>query len=79
MEKEELFFSPVNPEVLQAHDIARKLFEDFRACTDPLTKQVFKGMVYDALDFEKDLKLKSQAQHAVNLLHSLETPVVSRN
>ena len=79
MAKEIILFSQIDPEVLEARETATKLLIEFRKCTDPLTKKVFKEMVYDALDREAELRLRSRAKEAVNMLHELETPGINLN
>ena len=68
-----------DPEVLQAQDTAIKLLREFKSCQDPLTKKVFKEMVYDALDYEAELRMKSRAKNAVEMLHELQKPEVCKN
>lgn len=69
----------VEPEVREAQETAIKLLREFKACTDPLTKNVFKGMVCDALDYESELRPRSRAKQEISKLHDLEKPNISAN
>lgn len=79
MEKEVIPIKLPNPEILEAHDTARKLLRGFSLCTDPLTKKAVKGMVYDALEYEAELRLRSRAKDLVETLHNLQKPHINSN
>lgn len=79
MVREVFLFSQVDPRVLEAHDVAKKLFGAYRLCNDSLTRKVFKGMVFDALEYEAELKLKLRAKDEVEILHDLQKPKVNLN
>jgi hypothetical protein len=68
-----------DPEVLEAQDSAKKLFQEYRECTDSLMIKVFKEMVFDALEFEAEARLRSRARNAVEMLHELQKPLISEN
>jgi cell fate (sporulation/competence/biofilm development) regulator YlbF (YheA/YmcA/DUF963 family) len=69
----------VEPEVREAQETAIKLLREFKSCQDPLTKKVFKGMAFDALEFEAELRSRSRAKEAVKMLHDLQKPDISLN
>jgi hypothetical protein len=79
MIKEIMPINPVDPEILEAHDTAKKLIRECGSCQDSLTKKIFKNMALDELDYEKELKLKSQAKYAVDMLHGLTETSVNLN
>jgi hypothetical protein len=79
MIKEVMQFSQIDPDVLEARSVARKLLGAFRICEDPLTKKALKGMVFDAFDFEAELELKARARDAIKMLNDLKRPEISKN
>lgn len=68
-----------DPEILEAQKIATELLREFKASTDPLTKLAIKVMVYDALNYEAELRLKSRAKDMVENLHNLQNPNINPN
>jgi len=76
---EEMGYGQVDFDVVEARSTTRKLLNAFRTASDPLVKRVLKGMVFDALDHEAELRVRSQAKHTVQILHEVKAPEISKN
>ena len=79
MGKELMTISLPDPEVSQAQETAVKLLREFKSCQDPLTRKAVKGMVYDALKYEVELRSRARAKEAVKDLHELQRPNINLN
>ena len=79
MTRELVQLSLPDPEVLRAQDATIKLLREFKSCQDSLTKKAVKEMVYNALDRETELRLRSKAQDEVKKLHDLQKPNIIPN
>lgn len=79
MERASILISLPDPEVLEAQETAMKLLREFKSCQDPLTKKAVKGMVYDALGYEVELRLKCRAKKEVKNLHEIQNPNINPN
>jgi len=76
---EEMGYGQVDFDVVEARSTTRKLLNAFRTASDPLVKKVLKEMAFDALDFENEVRVRSQAKQAVQMLHEIKMPQISKN
>lgn len=72
-------YGQVDFDVVEARSTTRKLLNAFRTASDPLVKKVLKEMAFDALDFENEVRVRSQAKQAVQMLHEIKMPQISKN
>lgn len=79
MIKDILEYSQIDFDLVEARGTTRKLLNAFRTASDPLVKKVLKGMVFDAVDFEAEVRVRSQAKQAVQMLHEIKMPKISKN
>jgi hypothetical protein len=79
MAKEIMPVTLPDPEISRAQETTMKLLREFSSCQDPLTKKAFRGMVYDALEYEKGLRSKLRAEKAVKQLHEILKPAINSN
>jgi len=77
--KEILEYSQIDPEVEVARLVSRKLFGALRLIQDPSVKKAFKGMVLGALEFEKELRIKSRARNMVGFIREFKNPEIDKN
>ena len=67
------------PEIMEAREVSLKLLQFFRQSTDLLLRKAIKKMVYDALEYQTELILKTRAKQEVKNFHELFNPVINPN
>jgi hypothetical protein len=79
MSKEIMPITLPDPEICQAQETTMKLIKEFYSCQDPLSKNALKVMVWDEIDYVRELRRKVPAKEAVKQLHEILKPEINLN